>query len=272
MKEKIVLLIASLLFSSSLSANSCYDIFKLDSKPEQPIDTAVFILIDETTLFDDKLKQQIISNALSKISANNYIYIAKFSAFISGHYNEKVFDFLLDSPLSEKQRYNERKDTLNKIDKCIKDQSGYVHNSVKSSIMNSFLKAGGDIPKSDILYALKDFGVNVIAQVEAKEKIVILASDMLENSTITSFYAKGTSRLINEDAEIKKVEANQLLTNFGAAKVYVIGTGIVSSDKSSTYRDPKILSALKSFWGTYISKSNGELIEMGQPALKSNIK
>jgi len=268
----LTLYLANSLGANSLNSNSCYNIYKVNAKPKQTIDKAIFVLVDETTLFDDKLKQQIISNSLSKIGKNNYIYIAKFSAFINGFYNEKVFDFKMDGLLTEEQRYSERKDTLNKIDKCIHDQAGYVYGKVQASIMSSFLHKNDNIPKSDILYALKDFSDNVISQVKAKEKIVILASDMLENSTISSFYTRGTSRLINAKSELKKVENNNLLGNFGAAKVYIIGAGIISSKKSLSYRDPKILAALKTFWNTYFQKSNAKLIEMGQPALKNNIE
>jgi len=268
----LTLYTANSLNANSLGNNSCYNIYKVNAKPEQMIDKAIFVLIDETTLFDNKLKQQIVSNSLSKIEKNNYIYIAKFSAFINGFYNEKVFDFKMDGLLTEDQRYNERKDTLNKIDKCIHDQAGYVYSKVQASIMQSFLHKNDNIPKSDILYALKDFSDNVISQVKAKEKIVILASDMLENSTISSFYRRGASRLINAKGELKKVENYNLLGNFGGAKVYIIGAGIISSKKTLSYRDPKILAALKTFWNTYFQKSNGKLIEMGQPALKNNIE
>ena len=122
------------------------------------------------------------------------------------------------------------------------------------------------------MYALQDFGQNVISQVEAKEKIVILASDMLENSTITSFYAKGATRLIQSEAELNKVEKSNLLSNFDNSKIYVIGTGLISSkDNNKTYRDPKILASLKDFWTKYFVKSSGNLVEMGQPALKNDI-
>ena len=95
---------------------------------------------------------------------------------------------------------------------------------------------------------------------------------MLENSTITSFYAKGATRLIQSEAELNKVEKSNLLSNFDNSKIYVIGTGLISSkDNNKTYRDPKILASLKDFWTKYFVKSSGNLVEMGQPALKNDI-
>ena len=220
----------------------------------------------------EKLQEQIIKNTLSKIAPANNIYIGKFSAFIDNHYNEKVFEFKMDTPLTEDERYYEKKDTLKKIDKCLKDQQGYVSNQIVESIKKSFLNPNENIAKSDVLYALQDFGQNVISQVEAKEKIVILASDMLENSTITSFYAKGATRLIQPEIELNKVEKSNLFSNFDNSKIYVIGTGLISSkDNNKTYRDPKILASLKDFWTKYFVKSSGNLVEMGQPALKNDI-
>ena len=253
-------------------STSCYDIYKSSVKPNVAIERAVFVLVDETTIFNEKLQEQIIKNTLSKIAPANYIYIGKFSAFIDNHYNEKMFEFKIDTPLSSDQRYYERKDTLAKIDKCLKDQQGYVSGQIVQSIKKSFLNPNDDIAKSDVLYALQDFGQNVISQVEAKEKIVILASDMLENSTITTFYAKGATRLIQLETELNKIEKSNLFSNFDNSKIYVIGTGLISSkDNSKTYRDPKILASLKDFWTKYFVKSNGNLVEMGQPALKNDI-
>ena len=265
-----VLLISAL--TSLFASSSCYDIYKSSAKPNTSIERAIFVLIDETTLFNDKLQEQIIKNTLSKIAPANYIYIGKFSAFIDNHYNEKIFEFKIDTPLTSDERYYEKKDTLKKIDKCLKDQQGYVSNQIAESIKESFLNPNDDIAKSDVLYALQDFGQNVISQVEAKEKIVILASDMLENSTITSFYSKGTTRLIQPETELNKIEKSNLYSNFDNSKIYVIGTGLISSkDNNKTYRDPKILASLKDFWTKYFVKSNGNLIEMGQPALKNEI-
>lgn len=275
MKTIKSIIVKSFLFFGMVSlygSSSCYDIYKSSTKPKVTIERAIFVLIDETTLFNDSLQEQIIKNTLSKISPANYIYIGKFSAFIENHYNEKVFEFRIDTPLTSDERYYERKDTLAKIDKCLKDQQTYVATQIIQSINKSFLKPNEDIPKSDILYALKDFGENVIVKVDAKEKIIILASDMLENSTITSFYSKGGTKLIKSEEELNKIEKSNLFSNFDNSKIYVIGTGLISSKNNKSYRDPKILSSLKDLWFKYFTKSNGNLIEMGQPALKNEIE
>ena len=277
MRINKVLFLISFLFLGMTSlfadSTSCYDIYKTAKKPDMTIDRAIFVLIDETTSFNESLQEQIIKNTLSKIAPANYIYIGKFSAFIDNHYNEKIFEFKLDIPMSSEDRFNERKDVLAKVDKCLKDQQQFVANQIAQGIKKSFLKPDDNVSKSDILYALKDFGENVIAKTEAKEKIVILDSDMLENSTITSFYSKGVTRLIQADTELNKIQKEDLFSNFDNSNIYIIGTGLIASkENNKTYRDPKILGSLKDFWTKYFAKSNGNLVEMGQPALKNDIQ
>ena len=257
----------------TFATQSCYDYYKVEQKEtHETLNTAVFILIDETTVFDENLKKQVWDNALKFVHAGNYIYVAKFSAFINNNYNTKVFDFSLDFPLAEKDRYNARKDTLAKLDKCLNDQYMFVGQGTQKAIFESFQNTANTISKSDILFALKDFGENIIEPTKAQRKIVILASDMLENSSISSFYSNGAVRLITPKEEIDKVTKNSLFSHFGGSEVYIVGAGLVSSPKGDTYRDPKKLVALKDFWDAYFQKSHAKLVEMGQPSLKKLIQ
>lgn len=112
----------------------------------------------------------------------------------------------------------------------LKRPSSFCEKNVKSGIESGFLKKGEDIAKSDIFYALKDFASG-IKDYEAKRKIVILASDMLENSAITSFYGKNAVRGIDSVKELAKVEKEGLITDFGETEVYVIGVGLTANQK-----------------------------------------
>ena len=263
----MVKIILALLFSiAAMATPSCYEIYKIDKKSE--VDTAVFILIDETTPFNDRLKEQIISNSLNFVKPGNSVIIGKFSAMIDGKYNETLFDFNLDMPLSDSEKYELNKNTLGKVDKCLKDQMAFVRKSVESQINSAFGTA--EIAKSDIFYALKDFAKSSIVDKEAKRKVVILASDMLENSSITSFYANNAVRQIDAKNELKKVGDSDFFADFGNADVFVIGTGITKNYKK--YINAKQLSSFSKFWSEYFEKSNARLVDFGTPALKSVIK
>lgn len=77
--------------------------------------------------------------------------------------------------------------------------------------------------------------------------------------------------MVKEEDELKL--KNLIYLVISIIQIYVIGTGIISSkDNNKTYRDPKILGSLKNFWTKYFEKSNGNLIEMGQPSLKNEIE
>jgi hypothetical protein len=262
-------LVALLFIVSMVVANpkGCYDHFPIEGEVDSSIETAVFVLIDETTHFNDMLKEQLISNSLNSLKQGTYIYLAKFSAFVSGHYNQKLFDFYLDKPLTDEQKFYTKKSQIQKIDKCIKDQFLFVRHTVQKTISEAFLPMDSDIPKSDILFALEDFSTKVISQVNAKKKIVILASDMLENSSISTFYSRGTARLIDPKKELSVVENEKLFGDFDNSDIYVIGSGLVNGGGSNSYRDPRILRSLSQFWEEYFLKSNGKLQEIGQPSL-----
>ena len=99
---------------------------------------------------------------------------------------------------------------------------------------------------------------------------MILASDMLENSSITSFYANNAVRQIDAKNELKKVGDSDFFADFGNADVFVIGTGITKNYKK--YINAKQLSSFSKFWSEYFEKSNARLVDFGTPALKSVIK
>lgn len=98
---------------------------------------------------------------------------------------------------------------------------------------------------------------------------------MLENSSVTSFYANQAVRQINADKELKLVADNQLYGDFGGARVYVIGAGLLAEDAKhpkGIYRSTQTMQALSKFWTGYFQKSNAELVEFGQPALLNPIR
>ncbi len=64
----------------------------------------------------------------------------------------------LDKQINDKQRYDEKKDSLKKIDKCLKNQVGFAKVQTVENIKKSFFNADEEIAKSHIFYALDDFG------------------------------------------------------------------------------------------------------------------
>lgn len=256
------------------SIKSCYDLAKVEGK-NTTINKELFILIDQTTALDDELKRSVIQNSVSNVNYGNAFTVAKFSAFVQGNYSGVVSSAQLDWPMKDDLRNDTPKKLLQGYDKCMKSQVGYAKKTLDNSISQTFGASTNTIVRSDIFKSLQELAKNTVKTSTAKQKTVFIVSDMLENSSITSFYQKNGVKKIDPAAEMKILETNNMLADFGGANVYVLGAGLVpstSSKAADSYRDPKTMNALHDFWKMYFKKSNAKLIEFGQPALLNTVK
>lgn len=273
----VTLLLSAMAFcTSSMAATdvipSCYD-SKL-SAPAIPLTKEIFVIIDQTTLLDDQLKQSVANQIRPFLTAGNGFSLVVFSAFTQGKYTQLLTSGQLDHPLPVAQRNDVSKPRLSKFDQCMARQSALAGQAVGGALRTAFEGTSGEIAKSDVLASLKDISGKV-RQSKANEKVVLLVSDMLENSSVSSFYASQSVRRIDPERELKLATDSQLIGNFGDARVYVIGAGLLSDDakkNKAAYRDPKTMQALASFWKSYFDKSKAQLIEFGQPALLNQVK
>lgn len=236
-------------------------------------DTEIFVVIDQTTLFDGGLKQSIADNVRPFLKPGNAFSVTQFSAFTQGHYTDVLVSGKLDPALTKAARDDISKPVLNKFDQCMAAQPNLAGQLLGGAMRTAFGDSSSDIAKSDVFASLKDISGKV-RQSTAQHKVVLIASDMLENSSVTSFYAKQSVRQIDSGKELKLVADNQLFGDFGSAKVYVIGAGLLAEDakhSKGVYRSTQTMQALSRFWGEYFKKSNAALVEFGQPALLNPI-
>jgi hypothetical protein len=273
----IPLLLAAMAYGTpSMAATnaiaSCYD-SKLAAPTLAPT-KELFVIIDQTTLLDDGLKQSVANQLRPFLTAGNGFSVLVFSAFTQGKYTQLLTSGQLDHPMPAEQRNDVSKPRLTKYDQCMAQQSSLAAQAVGGALRLSFEGTSGDIAKSDVLASLKDISSKV-KQSPATEKVVLLVSDMLENSSVSSFYASQTVRRIDPERELKLASDSQLFGHFADARVYVIGAGLLTDDgkkNKAAYRDPKTMLALSSFWKSYFEKSKAQLMEFGQPALLNQIK
>jgi hypothetical protein len=246
---------------------SCYVANRIKPVTEV-VDHELFIAIDQTTVFDETLQAQIGEMAGKAIRPAGAYTLFDFSAFSQGHYTEVVTRGVIESPIPEKLRDDISERALHSFDACMKGQSAYAKKALLTSIVGVESAATNDLAKSDIMAALKDISDKVRAS-PASDRVVLLASDMLENSSATSFYAHNSVRRIDPQLEMKKAMAAGLIGDFGGARIYVIGAGLLAGDAKvkNVYRDPQTMSALKEFWTLYFQKSNASIGEFGAPAL-----
>lgn len=250
---------------------SCYS-DKLQAPNGAKVDTALFIIIDQTTVFDSELKQSIANNIKPFLKPGNALSVTKFSAFTKGHYTDVVVNVVLDAELNQTERNDVSKPVLAKFDQCTKNQLKLAGQAIGGGLKAAFGDSTNSIDKSDVLTSLKDISSQV-RQSNANRKIVFLASDMLENSSLSSFYSKQAVRLIEPKNELEMVTKNGLFGDFGGADVFVIGAGLLSEDIQSAkvYRSPQIMSSLKTFWEAWFNRSKARLREFGAPALLSPV-
>jgi len=274
--RKIVLITLLGFFAAASLANpttsSCYH-SKLPALNATPT-LELFIVIDQTTLLDDALKQSVANQIRPFLVAGNRISVVVFSAYTQGRYTQVLASSQLDHTLSAAVRNSVSKPVLEKFDQCMNRQPGLVAQLIGATLRQGFEGISTEIAKSDIYASLKDIS-GLVRQSSSSERVVLLVSDMLENSSITSFYANNSVRKIDPALELQLAEKNQLLADFSDARIYVIGPGLLPKSHAknkSQYRDPKTMQALSFFWKEYFQKSNAKLMEFGAPALLTQIK
>lgn len=252
---------------------SCYVANKFDIKLPSP-DRELFVLVDQTTLFDDKLQNSIFENTWSFLGPNSAFTIVAFSAFAQGRYTDVVASGAIEPPFPENERNSTSQKLLKSFDSCMKSQEPWAKKHAIEAIKRTLVAASADLAKSDILAALKDVSSRIKAS-PAKDKVLFMASDMLENSTVSSFYAGNTKvRVLDPAKEMSSAERANLVGDFGGARVFVLGAGLIgpAGDSKASYRDPRTMNALHEFWMKYFEKANARLEQFGQPALLQPIR
>lgn len=252
---------------------SCYKANKLTVQVPAP-SKEIFVLVDQTTLFDDKLQNSVFENTWGYLGVNSAYTIVGFSAFSQGRYTEVVSAGVIEPPFPAKERNSTSERLLSAFDACMKSQEAWAKKHAVEAIKKTLVAASTDLAKSDILGALKDVSALVKAS-PARDKVLFVVSDMLENSTVSSFYAGNTKvRMVDPAKELAAAGKANMFGDFAGARVFVLGAGLIGAagDSKSTYRDPKTMNALREFWVQYFEKSGAKLEQFGQPALLQPIR
>lgn len=271
------LLLQLCITSAALAGNtdavrSCQD---KQLPPFPPTARELLVVIDQTTPLSPALQQAVANNIKPFLVAGNSFSIVVFSAYTQGHYTDVLVSGTLDALLPGEIRDDISKPMLAKLDLCQQRQPQQAAQAAGQALRTAYQGTSANIAKSDIYGSLKAIS-SIIRQSPTPDKVVLVVSDMLENSSVASFYTDhGRSvRNLTPAKELRAVEDNRLLADFGGARVYVIGAGLLVEDAthSKSYRDPKTMQSLQGFWTEYFSKSNARLVEFGQPALLNPIR
>lgn len=235
---------------------------------------AIFIAIDQTTPLSAALQQSVADNLKPFLEPGNSFTVLVFSAYTQGHYTDVLTAGQLDPTLPAAIRNDIAKPLLAKLDQCLQRQPMQAAQAAGQALRAAYQGTSSGIAKSDVLASLKAISA-MVQQSPAGDKVVLIVSDMLENSSVANFYAEQgrAVRHIDPAKELRAVEESHLTGDFGGARLYVMGAGLLPEDgkQNKSYRDPKTMQALSTFWNGYLGKSNGKLVEFGQPALLNPI-
>lgn len=250
---------------------SCYEFARLSQHRPSPSGRELEIVIDQTVQLPKELQESVYSHVLRYIKPGDTVRLYQFSAYLPGNYMKLMYTGQLEGALDNEVRDDIGMNSLHQLDRCLARQVAFFRKTLGQRLVESFAKPGEDIPKSEIFFSLKQIGED-IAQRSAPNKVMLLVSDMLENSDFGSFYADNKIRSIDPIAELKKVEQKDLFADLGGARVYVMAAGLVPTTAKHGYRAGSTVQKLEIFWNSYFRHSNAQMIKFGAPLLTVDLQ
>jgi len=257
----------------------CYHPLKV-APPQDAPDLEVFVLVDQTTVLDGELRRSLDENLARLLRPGASFQVLAFSAYNQGRYMSVLSAGSLEGQLPKPRRNKVGVQTLRELDRCLAGQSGFGRRLALAALSRGAAGATSTLSRSEIIASLAEAS-HLVAASRARDKIVIVASDMLENSSFTSFYARGGVRRLDPDAELAKIASHRMFGSFGGARVYVIGAGLLpaptngsaeTAASNAAYRDSVTMTALNRFWSGYFEQSQARLAAFGQPALLQPVR
>lgn len=250
---------------------ACYPYAQLSQQQPAPSGRELVVIIDETVPLSEALQRAAWDSAIRYVRPGDSVRLYQFSAFLQDHYMKLLFAGQLDSPLQGKVRNSIGSKSLKQLDGCLQQQATFFQKTFGQKFVASFGKPGVDIARSEIFGSLRKISEG-FAERPMQERVVLLVSDMLENSDFSSFYQNNRIRDIDPASELNKVQQKNLLADFAGARVYVHGAGLVAGDAKGAYRSGSTLQRLEKFWGDYLQASNGSLAAFGAPQLTADLR
>lgn len=266
-----MLLPAAVMAAERNDMASCYEASKLTEFKPPPTGRQLVIIVDQTIKMPEDIQRSAWEKIDRFVQPGDQVKLYTFSAFVPGEYMRLVTDVTLEVPPSDSVRSEMSMSKLRQLETCMKLQKPAFVRGVGGGVVKGMRDANNDNPKSEILHALREVGAD-LSQQAAKERVVFLISDMLENSDYASFYANSAIQNLNVAQEIKKASDKKLFADLGGARVYVAGAGLVTNSIKQRYRSGKTMDLLNEFWSSYFEKSNAKLESFGAPMLNVDLK
>lgn len=278
MKALKALMIAALAMPCIALANerndlqSCYETAQLPELKPPSSGRELIVVVDQTVPVPEDIQKQAWGQITRFVQPGDSIKLYSFSAFLPGEYLRLIYAGKLDKNVGEDARDDASARKLRTLDQCLARQPKDFETGFGKLFVKSLRDARQDIPRSEIMNALRNIGDDIRTGEQTHDHVVFLISDMLENSDYTSFYAKNQIKNLVVADELKKARTHNLFADLSGARVYVAGAGLLTDGIKQSYRSGKTMDGLNEFWAGYFSLSNASLSGFGTPSLGGDLK
>ena len=151
-----------------------------------------------------------------------------------------------------------------------KKQAVYVKKTIPKKLASAFKGNRDTFPNTELVGTLFDIGNSVVANDRAQERVLLVVSDMIENSSTVTFYSGRMQEPIPHEKHFATFESKGLIPNLEGVKVYVVGAGTLPP--GGRYRSQDYMNSLKKFWTLWLEASGAKLEGWGQPSLMQDIR
>ena len=246
---------------------SCYDLVDIDQVPP-PVKRGLLVVVDNTIEFDHALQKESFEKIVRFVGEGDRVVIVSFSAYVKDQYTRIRADARLDRMLSRDAAFTVPKRKLKELKRCLNGQKRSLARVVGKALEAVYAESSNDLPNTELAATLAKTSREILPTLEAAETYLLIVSDMMEHSDVTSFYQAGNVRTIDPEAEIQKVESSGVEAVYPGTVVYVIGAGYTGTGK---YRSAKVMRAVEDFWRRYVEGAGGRLKTFGTPSMFGEI-
>jgi len=261
----IMMLLMGVAANSHAKSASCFSSVSYISPAKQEIHRALYILVDETVPLSDVMKKKVQKLVMHWGKPGDMVKIARFSASYRDLYPELVYSNHIEQRPDDKFMFNLHYKDKKQVLKCLEDQKENFRKSFDKQLKVALKNINPKIPKSELFGSLKLLSKQLVLPDKAKEKVVLLISDGIENSAVSSFYSRGVLKNINHRKTISSLRKKGMMGYWKNTRVYIYGLGLLADKKQ--YVNPKRVQNLKRFWERYFVESGGKVVEIGTPEL-----
>lgn len=254
-----------LIMPGLVSANTCYDAIDYIKPDQTKPARALYLLIDQTTPLSKDMRQRITQLLEGWGKPGDLIKVAQFSANMQGRFPQVTFNQRAVVKPDEKYLFQLRWKDKNDLLACLEDSKRMYKESLDKAIKTALDGMSSKIPKTELLFSLKELSRQVVLKDEAERQVVVLVSNGMEHSGTMSFYQKGKLKSLSTQKTISQVRRKGLIGYWHGTEVYIYGLGMLENQKA--YVTPTSLKLLSDFWERYFVEGGAKVQAIGMPEL-----